>query len=79
VSFQDALALQRVVFEKKMDLIEGTNEVPDVKSLVQELIRNLFISTFNAEDDEGRCYGDSFGEVPELFSAARKDGDETTE
>lgn len=46
---QDALTLQRVVFEKKMELIEGTNDVPDVKALVQELIRNLFISTYNAQ------------------------------
>ena len=48
-SGQDALTLQRVVFEKKMELIEGTNDVPDVKALVQELIRNLFISTYNAQ------------------------------
>lgn len=28
---------------------EGTNNVPDVKALVQELIRNLFISTYNSQ------------------------------
>ncbi|XP_070193759.1 protein polybromo-1-like isoform X2 [Littorina saxatilis] len=75
VIYKDALTLQRVVFEKKMELMEGTNEVPDTKALVQEMIRNLFISTYNAQDDEGRCYSDSFGELPELMERAKGEGE----
>ncbi|XP_025107191.1 protein polybromo-1-like isoform X11 [Pomacea canaliculata] len=77
VIYKDALTLQRVVFEKKMELTaEGTNNVPDVKALVQELIRNLFISTYNSQDDEGRCYSDSFAELPELIERDKAPGDE---
>ncbi|KAK7457993.1 hypothetical protein BaRGS_00039138 [Batillaria attramentaria] len=77
IIYKDALTLQRVVFEKKVELTaDGTNDVPDVKALVQELIRNLFISTYNSQDDEGRCYSDSFGELPELVERAKLPGDE---
>lgn len=45
---QDALTLQRVCLEKKVDLVdEKTNEVPDVKAIVQELMTSLFISVYN--------------------------------
>ncbi|KAL8620376.1 hypothetical protein ACOMHN_013001 [Nucella lapillus] len=76
VIYKDALTLQRVVFEKKMELIEGTNDVPDIKASVQELIRNLFISTYNSQDDEGRCYSDSFAELPDLIERSKKEGEE---
>ncbi|XP_076447907.1 protein polybromo-1-like isoform X4 [Babylonia areolata] len=76
VIYKDALTLQRVVFEKKMELMEGTNDVPDVKASVQELIRNLFISTYNSQDDEGRCYSDSFGELPDLMERAKTEDEE---
>ena len=29
-----------------------------------------------SQDDEGRCYSDSFGELPELIERARADDDE---
>ena len=46
---QDALALQRVCLEKKQELCadDDSNDVPDVKAIVQELMTNLFISTYN--------------------------------
>ena len=31
---------------------------------------------FSSQDDEGRCYSDSFGELPELIERARADDDE---
>ncbi|BFZ08168.1 hypothetical protein BsWGS_11204 [Bradybaena similaris] len=66
VIYKDALTLQRVCFQKKLELMSDCmNEVPDVKALTQELMKNLFISTFNHEDDEGRCYSDSFAELAE--------------
>ncbi|CAG5124399.1 unnamed protein product [Candidula unifasciata] len=66
VIYKDALTLQRVCFQKKLELMSDCmNEVPDVKALTQELMKNLFISTFNHEDEEGRCYSDSFAELAE--------------
>ncbi|XP_078341278.1 protein polybromo-1-like isoform X14 [Crassostrea virginica] len=64
--YKDALTLQRLVLEKKMELADdGTNDVPDVRALVMEMMTNLFISTYNHQDEEGRCYSDSFAELPE--------------
>lgn len=63
---QDALTLQRVCLEKKAELSdEFTNEVPDVRAAVQEMMTNLFIAAYNSQDEEGRCYLDSFSELPE--------------
>ena len=46
---QDALTLQRICLEKKAELAEydDSNEVPDIRALVQELMTNLFITTYN--------------------------------
>ena len=45
---QDALTLQRVCLEKKTELTEDdSNDVPDVKAAVQELMTSLFIATYN--------------------------------
>ncbi|CAE1320778.1 PBRM1 [Acanthosepion pharaonis] len=64
--YKDALTLQRVCLEKKLELsLDGVNEVPDVQAIVQELMTNLFISVYNYQDEEGRCYSDSFAELPE--------------
>lgn len=66
VIYKDALTLQRVCFQKKLDILsDSVNDVPDVKALTQVLMKNLFIATFNHEDDEGRCYSDSFAELVE--------------
>lgn len=63
---QDALTLQRVCLEKKVELSDDfTNEVPDVRAAILELMTNLFIATYNSQDEEGRCYLDSFSELPE--------------
>ncbi|XP_064633737.1 protein polybromo-1-like isoform X4 [Lineus longissimus] len=63
--YKDALTLQRICLEKKGELMgdECSNEPPDVKALVQEMMMNLFISTYNQQDEEGRCYSDSFVEL----------------
>lgn len=64
--YKDALTLQRVCLEKKLELsLDGVNEVPEVQAIVQELMTNLFISVYNYQDEEGRCYSDSFAELPE--------------
>ncbi|XP_052070858.1 protein polybromo-1-like isoform X2 [Mytilus californianus] len=64
--YKDALTLQRVCLEKKMELTEeGSCEIPDVRHIIQELTTNLFISTYNYQDEEGRCLSDSFSELPE--------------
>lgn len=46
---QDALTLQRICLEKKAELShhEDKNNVPDVKQMVQQLMTNLFVATYN--------------------------------
>jgi len=55
-----------VCLEKKVELSDDfTNEVPEVRAVVQEMMTNLFIAAYNSQDEEGRCYLDSFTELPE--------------
>ncbi|CAB0012967.1 unnamed protein product [Nesidiocoris tenuis] len=61
----DALALQKVVMQTKLQLRQDEQSVPDVPSAVQELLMSLFISVYNHQDEEGRCFSDSMQEVPE--------------
>ncbi|XP_033746616.1 protein polybromo-1-like isoform X8 [Pecten maximus] len=64
--YKDALTLQRVCLEKKLEMSnDGVNDIPDVRAAVQEMMTSLFISTYNFQDEEGRCYSDSFAELPE--------------
>ena len=43
--FQDALTLQRIVLEKKVELVDDwSNEVPDIKGALQEMMTsNIYI------------------------------------
>lgn len=67
--YKDALVLQHVALQTKLELAEtdGTG-LPDVKNFVQDLLNNLFISVYNNQDEEGRCYSDSINEVLEQES-----------
>ncbi|XP_051957317.1 protein polybromo-1-like isoform X1 [Xyrauchen texanus] len=63
--YKDALVLHKVLLETRRDLEGGEDaHVPDVARLIQELIRNLFVSVLGHQDDEGRCYSDSLAEIP---------------
>ncbi len=65
--FKDALTLQQVALQTKIDLNEDSvNGIPDVKIIVQDLLTNLFISVYNHQDEEGRCFSDSINELTEL-------------
>ncbi|XP_046573937.1 protein polybromo-1-like isoform X7 [Haliotis rubra] len=76
--YKDALTLQRICLEKKVELTSGgMNNVPDVRAVVQELMTNLFISCYNYQDEEGRCYSDSFAELVDKDSSA--EGEEPVE
>ena len=45
---QDALTLQRMCLGKKAELVDDNDDsVPDVSALVQELMLNVFVSTFS--------------------------------
>ncbi|XP_046358124.1 protein polybromo-1-like isoform X2 [Haliotis rufescens] len=69
--YKDALTLQRICLEKKVELTsDGMNDVPDVRAVVQELMTNLFISCYNYQDEEGRCYSDSFAELVDKDSTS---------
>ena len=62
---QDALTLQRVALQTKIQLCEDEGLVPDVRAAVQELFTSLFAAVYNHQDEEGRCYTDSLAELPE--------------
>ncbi|TRZ01822.1 hypothetical protein DNTS_026172 [Danionella cerebrum] len=63
--YKDALVLHKVLLETRRDLEGGDDaHIPDVARLIQELIRNLFVSVLGHQDDEGRCYSDSLAEIP---------------
>ena len=62
---QDALTLQRLALQTKIQLCEEEGWVPDVRAAVQELLTSLFASVYNHQDEEGRCYSDSLLELPE--------------
>ncbi|XP_049837847.1 protein polybromo-1 isoform X3 [Schistocerca gregaria] len=63
--YKDALMLQRVALQTKSQLREDEDAVPDVAAAVQELLTSLFISVYNHQDEEGRCFSDSMAELPE--------------
>lgn len=63
--YKDALTLQRIVLQTKLELSETEEGVPDVQALVQEMLTSLFISVYNHQDEEGRCYSDSLVELCE--------------
>lgn len=65
--FKDALTLQQIALQTKIELNEDSvNGIPDVKIIVQDLLTNLFISVYNHQDEEGRCFSDSINELGEL-------------
>ena len=64
-----------MVFQKKLELISNCNEVPEVRALTLELMKNLFITSFNYMDDEGRCYSDSFAELVEKDKTLQLNGE----
>ncbi|XP_046634801.1 protein polybromo-1-like isoform X2 [Daphnia pulicaria] len=63
--YKDALTLQRVALQTKIQLCEDEGLVPDVRAAVQELFTSLFAAVYNHQDEEGRCYTDSLAELPE--------------
>lgn len=63
--YKDALILQRLCLQTKMQLCEDEESVPDVTAAVQDMLSSLFTSVYNHQDEEGRCYSDSMAELPE--------------
>ncbi|XP_043236297.1 protein polybromo-1-like isoform X4 [Amphibalanus amphitrite] len=63
--YKDALNLHRLALQTKLQLTEDVEEVPDVKTQIQELLTSLFIATYNHQDADGRCFSDSLAELPE--------------
>lgn len=63
--YKDALILQRVCLQTKLQLKEDDDTVPDVPAAVQELLLNLFTTVYNHQDPDERCYSDSMAELPE--------------
>lgn len=63
--YKDALILQRLCLQTKMQLCEDEDSVPDVTAAVQDMLSSLFTTVYNHQDEEGRCYSDSMAELPE--------------
>ncbi|XP_065348205.1 protein polybromo-1 isoform X6 [Cloeon dipterum] len=63
--YKDALMLQRVALQTKLQLREDEESLPDVPLAVQELLTSLFTATYNHQDEESRCFSDSMAELPE--------------
>ncbi|XP_031333864.1 uncharacterized protein LOC116163874 [Photinus pyralis] len=63
--YKDALILQRVCLQTKLQLKEDDDTVPDVPAAIQDLLLNLFTNVYNHQDAEERCYSDSMAELPE--------------
>ncbi|XP_066590432.1 protein polybromo-1 [Prorops nasuta] len=63
--YKDALILQRLVLQTKLQLSEDEESVPDVSAAVQEILATIFTALYNHQDEEGRCYSDSMAELPE--------------
>ncbi|XP_058792072.1 protein polybromo-1 isoform X2 [Phymastichus coffea] len=63
--YKDALTLQRLVLQTKLQLSEDDESIPDVPSAVQEILATVFTALYNHQDEEGRCYSDSMAELPE--------------
>ncbi|XP_028520527.1 protein polybromo-1 isoform X2 [Apis cerana] len=63
--YKDALILQRLVLQTKLQLSEDEESVPDVSAAIQEILATIFTALYNHQDEEGRCYSDSMAELPE--------------
>lgn len=70
--YKDALVLQRVCFQTKLQLKEDDNNVPDVPAAIQDILLTLFTNVYNHQDDDGRCYSDSMADLPEHDEIAGK-------
>lgn len=52
--YKDALILQRLCLQTKMQLNEDEESVPDVQAAVQDMLSSLFTTIYNHQDEEGR-------------------------
>ncbi|KAK7081997.1 Protein polybromo-1, partial [Halocaridina rubra] len=63
--YRDALTLQKLALQKRLELSSSEDGIPKVGALVQELLMSLFICVFNHEDELGRYTAESFFELPD--------------
>lgn len=63
--YKDALLLQRVCLQTKLQLKQDDDTIPDVLAAIQDLLLNLFTIVYNHQDSDERCYSDSMADLPE--------------
>ncbi len=63
--YKDALTLQSLAQRVARNLQEDESGVPDVQGAVQELLNYIFITMYNHQDSDERCFSDSLAELPE--------------
>ena len=64
--YKDALVLQRLALQTKLNMSEDDDGIPDVRTAVREILLSIFTSVYNHKDEEGRCYSDTLAELPEF-------------
>nr|CDJ80411.1 Bromodomain and Bromo adjacent region and High mobility group and Zinc finger domain containing protein [Haemonchus contortus] len=67
--YKDAVALQRLVLEKKRELGAAEDCMPRVQMEIRTMFTNIFVAVFSQKDADGRCRCDSFAELPDLLKA----------
>ncbi|EYC16997.1 hypothetical protein Y032_0032g2608 [Ancylostoma ceylanicum] len=67
--YKDAVALQRLVLEKKRELGAAEDCIPRVQMEIRTMFTNIFVAVFSKKDSDGRCRCDSFAELPDLLKA----------
>ena len=63
--YKDALTLQSLASRTCRSLQDDDSSCPDVQAAVQEILNYIFISMYNHQDAEDRCFSDSLAELPE--------------
>lgn len=69
--YRDALTLQQIALQKRLELVCQDAKVPRVRTLVQELLMSLFITVFNHEEG-ARYTAESFADLPSQDPAVQR-------
>eukprot|EP00095_Tigriopus_kingsejongensis_P009080 maker-scaffold742_size103727-snap-gene-0.20 protein:Tk09080 transcript:maker-scaffold742_size103727-snap-gene-0.20-mRNA-1 annotation:"protein polybromo-1 isoform x2" len=64
--YKDALTMQSLATRTCRTLQDDDSSVPDVQAAVHDILTYLFISMYNHQDQDERCFSDSLAELPEF-------------
>ena len=72
--YKDAITLQSLAQRVARNLLDDESGFPDVQAAVQEVLNFIFITMYNHQDSDERCFSDSLTELPEYDNKAGADG-----